>query len=344
MHLRFRFRLLAMLSGLATAVMPVTRAAELQLINGDRITGTVISRTDEKVVFDAELLGLVEIPAAQVRDIISEVAGDPAAAPTAVAATTTPPPAAKPPADTTPKPKAQPDTPKKSGWDGKVELGFYQYDGSSESTNFDLRASAERKFGDNIVKSTGRMIYLEKDNRITKDNYLANVRWRRELSKRTFAQTLTTYTRDSIKGIRNNWEQNIGAGIRLFNTDAHLVNVGAGLTGQYRQTEVDTAGWSTLIELFQDYTYQMTKRIKLLQNATAQYSPNGQSAFVSVANAPTNVNTGEANYKLTFNTSLQGKLTDKIFVNLRFEYEFDNAVVKSARADQRIISSIGYGF
>ncbi len=338
MHLRFRFRLLAMLSGLATAVMPVTRAAELQLANGDRITGTVISRTTDKVVFKADLFGTVEIPAAQVRDIISEVAGDPAAA---VVAATTPPPAAKPPADTTPQPK--PDAPKKSGWDGKVELGFYQYDGSSESTNFDLRASAERKFGDNIIKGTGRMIYLEKDNNITKDNYLANVRWRRELSKRTFAQTLTTYTRDSIKGIRNNWEQNIGAGLRLFNTDTHLVNVGAGLTGQFRQTELDTSDWSTLIELFQDYSYQISKRIKLLQNATAQYSPNGQTTFVSVSNTPKNT-TGEANYKLTFNTSLQGKLSDKIFVNLRFEYEFDNAVVKSARADQRIISSIGYGF
>jgi hypothetical protein len=38
-------------------------------------------------------------------------------------------------------------------------------------------------------------------------------------------------------------------------------------------------------------------------------------------------------------------VTTKLSVNLRFEYEFDNAIAnRNARTDQRISSSLGYAF
>ena len=104
------------------------------------------------------------------------------------------------------------------------------------------------------------------------------------------------------------------------------------------------AGFSTLVELFQDYQYKINGRITLLQNAVAQYTPDSQTRFITVSNQPTAVE-GVTNYKLRFNTTLQGKLSKQFSMNLRYEYEFDNAVAnKNARSDQRITSSVGYAF
>ncbi|MCB1103627.1 MAG: DUF481 domain-containing protein [Cephaloticoccus sp.] len=51
------------------------------------------------------------------------------------------------------------------------------------------------------------------------------------------------------------------------------------------------------------------------------------------------------NYKVRFNSTLQGKMSERISLNLRYEFEYDNAVLnKEARSDQRITSSVGYAF
>lgn len=105
------------------------------------------------------------------------------------------------------------------------------------------------------------------------------------------------------------------------------MNVGAGLTGQYRDTNLTEAGFFTLVEIFQDYSYQISERLKFTQNAVAQYSPYSGSKFVTVNNQPSVTKTGESNYKVRFDIALQGKVTKHISLNLRFEYEFDNVVV-----------------
>ena len=246
------------------------------------------------------------------------------------------------------QPHQKPDNPedsKRDPWKGKLEFGFRRQAGRRDAVNLDFRANAERKLGDNGLKASARLLYVEQDDKINTERYDTSLRWRRELSERTFAQTLTSYYRDPLKNIRNNWEQNVGAGLRVFKSGEHTVNVGAGLTAQYRQADADTSGSFALVELFQDYTYQFNKRIKFLQNAVAQYSPDGQGKFVTVGNQPSTSSSGESNYKVRFDSTLQGQITDNISLNLRYEYEFDNAVVtEAARADQRITSSIGYGF
>ena len=48
---------------------------------------------------------------------------------------------------------------------------------------------------------------------------------------------------------------------------------------------------------------------------------------------------------MRFNSTLQGKVTERVSVNLRFEYELDNAIqIEDARETQRLTSSIGYAF
>src|SRR5215471_19683047 len=49
-------------------VVPVAAAADaIELVNGDKLTGTVIETTAERVVLDPPVLGRVEIPAEQIK-------------------------------------------------------------------------------------------------------------------------------------------------------------------------------------------------------------------------------------------------------------------------------------
>lgn len=345
---------------------------QLRFKNGDRISGTIIKQTPEEVVFLSPVLGELTLPRSEVR--VVRAGSDPEVpvetlvgiapmngngggndAPTA----NQPKPAApaKPTKDA-PKPKPAPDTGaqaaaiadavdavKKDPWKGKLEFGLRQQQGRRDIFSVDIRGSADRTVGPNDLRAKARLLYGEQDGRVNNDRYDASFQWRRELGERTFAQSLTSYFQDDLKDINRNWEQNFGAGYKLLDSKEHVVNLGAGLTGQYREANFSPSGFYTLIELFQDYTYRINKRLTIRQNAQAQYSPEGGTRFLSVGSQPSSALREETNYKIRFNTVLQGKLTDHLSMNLRFEYEYDNAVRPStARTDQRIISSIGYAF
>jgi putative salt-induced outer membrane protein YdiY len=320
-------------------------ASELQLTNGDKITGTLVSRTSETITFKSPILGEFTVSRDQAKIILDTDSPE-----THVESLAGLPPSPEPP-QTTKKPGTKKDSinaedeSKVAPWKGKLEFGFRQQQGRRDAINFDIRASAKRKLEIDSFSLDARLLYGEQGDRTINDRYDGSFRWRRELSERTFAQTLTSFTRDELKNIDQNWEQNVGAGFRVMKTEDHTLNLGGGLTGQYRESTDVESGFFALVELFQDYQYQINSRLIFLQEAVAQYSPDSQTRFITVANQPTASLPGETNYKLRFNTTLQGKLSQRLSLNLRFEYEFDNAVAnEDARIDQRITSSIGYGF
>lgn len=326
-------------------------ADEIQFANGDRLSGKILVESETSVTIANPVLGEIVLPKQEGMSLLRDPAA-PAVAASTVAQDS--PPVARERAKTDAPPRAAPGTkPDKPphektkeppGWKGKFEFGFNQQEGRRNVVSFELRASAERKIDDNSLTTSARLLYGKQEKKVNNDRYDGSFRWRRQLSERTFTQTLTSYYRDNLKDIHDNWEQNVGAGVRLLKNDSHVVNIGAGLTGQYREALVAESGFFALIELFQDYNYKINERISLVENAVAQYSPDSQSKFTSVS-GPSTTAPGVANYKLKFNTALQGKVTNRVSVNLRFEYEFDNAVTPAdARGDQRITSSVVYGF
>jgi putative salt-induced outer membrane protein YdiY len=351
-------------------VPPAASGAQLILRNGDRITGEVVSRENGRITFRSPLIG--EIVVAEVDAAVDELAGAneattgpivdslaglppaqptaaesaaPASAPPAVAAKpASPPPAATKAAPTpasAPKPaatsvaKSEPAAkPSRPPWRGKVEFGFKQQSGRSDRVDFDVRADAQRSLGRNSYRANTRVLYAKSNDRIISDRQEGSFRWRRDFSKTIFSQSLTTYYSDDVKSIDHNYEQNIGFGYRVLDRPAHIVNAGLGLTGQYRQTTNATNEGYVLGEFFEDYTYKINGRFTLTQDFLAQWSSKAASN-----------NPAAQNYKFRFNAALQGRVTTKLSVNLRFEYEFDNAIAnRNARTDQRISSSLGYAF
>lgn len=361
-----------LLAALAAALfLPASLdAAQLILRNGDRITGEVVSRENGRITFRSPLLG--DITVAEVDAAIDELAGNQEAAnntamseslaglpptqpstpepavtkpastaaappPPAVAQTPRAPPPAAPKASAAPvndPARATAARPVRPPWKGKVEFGFKQQSGRNDRVDFDFRADAERKLGLNSYRGNGRILYGKANDRIISDRQEASFRWRRDFSKTVFSQSLTSYNSDVVKRIEHNYEQNLGFGYRLLDRKAHIVNAGLGLTGQYRETTNALTDGFILGEFFEDYTYRINGRFTLLQDFLAQWSTKASP------------NNPEAqNYKLRFNAALQGRVTTKLSMNLRFEFEFDNSVAnRSARTDQRISSSLGYAF
>ncbi len=347
-------------------------AAQLILRNGDRITGEVVSRENGRITFRSPLLGDITVSEvnAAIDDLAStqdagnvamseSLAGLPPTQPaTAEPAATKSPIAAAPP-PTTPAPgapqapKTTPPTapktipapatdpaklasakPTRPQWKGKIEFGFKQQSGRNDRVDFDIRADAERKLGLNSYRGNGRVLYGKANDRIISDRQEGSFRWRHDFSKNVFSQTLTSYHSDVVKRIDHNYEQNLGFGYRVLDRQSHIVNAGLGLTGQYRETTNTTTEGYILGEFFEDYTYKINGRFTLLQDFLAQWS-----------NKASPNNPESQNYKLRFNAALQGRVTTKLSMNLRFEYEFDNSIAtRSDRVDQRISSSLGYAF
>jgi len=333
-------------------------AAELRLSNGDRITGTLIERSEGKLHFRSALLGDL---------VIDESVATLVEAEGAVAVSETlPPESTAAPVDLT---QAQAEVeieagaeaeaplvadaqsadgeaeavsstgvqvPQRVTWSGQVELALFSQTGRSTNKNTSFRFEASRVSKRNNYRLRSRYLYGQNATQVSNDRISADLRWRRELSPRLFTQSQTSYLRDRVAQIAFNAEQNVSLGYQVFKNARHDLNAGAGATGLYRDVTGPSQSSLYLAETFQDYSYKLNSRFTITEGLNLLYSPEGRVVGSSADNS---------HYKIRFNSALQGKVTERIALTLRFEYEYDNSIiVKEARTDQRITSSIGYSF
>lgn len=312
------------------------QAAELHFNNGDRITGEVVQRVDGKIHFLSPVLGNLVI--AETEAVIIETPDTPAESL-----------AGLPPvieqvrlrdADV-PRPDPRPAPPPK--WKGKIEFGFNNQTGRTETSSLNLRGETTYAKDRSSYRVNARYLYGESTGLVTSDRRDAGFRWRHDLSGRIFAQAVTSYFSDRVANVDINLEQNAGFGYKFHDKDRSKASVGAGLTLQYREAAGVENGATVLGELFQDYTYKINGRLTFSQDINALYSPDARTRTLLVA-APSLSEEAE-NYKIRFNSTLQGKLSERISLNLRYEYEYDNAILsRDNRTDQRVSSSLGYSF
>jgi len=329
-------------------------AAELRLSNGDRITGTLIERSAGKLHFRSALLGdlvideraatLVEdvqavavvnesgASAAELAQAQAEVEIEVGAEPEAPLLADVEP--AESDGDALSSGGVQ--VPPRVTWSGQIELAIFSQTGRSKNQNSSLRFEASRVSQRNNYRLRSRYLYGKNAAQVANDRINADLRWRRELGPRLFAQSQTSYLRDRVAQIAFNAEQNLSLGYQVFKDARHDLNAGAGATALYRDVTGPSQSSLYLAETFQDYSYKLNHRITISEGLNLLYSPDGRVVGTSADNA---------HYKVRFNSALQGKMTERIALTLRFEYEYDNSiVVKEARTDQRITTSVGYSF
>ncbi len=321
---------MAWLLSAAVAVMAVgpLKADELYLTNGDHLTGQLVRHGEGKIYFRSAFLG--DLTVAETDAVVVESAL-PAEKMSAGGKAATPGVSGK--------------TPPAGAWRAKVEFGFLSQSGRVETENLHLRANVERTQGRDSYRFDGRYLYLKSNGVLSADRDDLSFRWRRDLSERVFVQALTSYDKDKVKLINYDFTQNIGMGYKLVQLTRQTVSVGSGVAAQYRSAYGIDSGLTYLGQVFEDYVFKISDRVSLTQDSNAQYSPVASSRF-AVANGQLAPAGGEAqNYKLTFHSALQGMITRALSLNLRFEYEYDNAVLeRAARTDQRVTSSLGYSF
>lgn len=292
------------------------------LANGDRLTGELVREDADFLEVQHAQLGRLKLPRTALQA--------PAAAPASKAA---------PAGSATPASKTavKPVVPK---WKRQIDLGYAQQSGAREKQDLSVRVQVDGKVGANTYRGTARLLRTDADNLTVTDRREADFRWRYDINKRLFAQALTTYTEDGVRKIDLNLEQQVGGGYRVVDGERHKANVGLGAVMQYLD-RVNTDEQTALLgSFFQDYAYEVNSRVKLTQESSFMYSDTGALTSRSgvLVNAPT-----EGSYRLKFNTGVQSKVTDRMSLNVRFEYDYDRSVLDSElRADQRLTTSLGY--
>lgn len=311
------------------------------LRNGDRLTGELVEDDGEVLEIRHAQLGLISLPKAA---LLPEPA--PAATPAppvapAVAATATPTPADQA-APARPAPRTPADQVAPKPWRRQVEFGFSQQSGTTPKEDLTLRTQLDGRVGANTYRGTARFLRAETDDQTVTDRREADFRWRRELGKRVFTQTLTTYAADDVRGIDLSLEQQLGGGYRLLDAPRHKANLGLGLVVQHLDREAFTGTTAVLGSLFQDYTLSLGQRVKLTQETNVLVAEGGgfsaQGGRSQVVAPPSN-----GSFRVRFSSVAESKLNAHLSLKLRYEYDYDRSVADTElRAEQRITTSLGY--
>ncbi len=343
------FLLLTSAGAAASAASP--GSSVMILANGDRLTGTVIKREHGKIYFHSDVLGDLVAPANQVA-----IENKPSSSVPSNSLAGLPPAPAKEPEIS----RAGPGgwwwpwwisrpllilRPVVTKWSGKVEFGYGNELTTIRTVTTTLRAEAERKVGPDDVLFKGLYLYGRSDGTETTNQDEIDLRWRHNLTQRLFTQTLTTYSSDKIRRLNDDLEHTAAVGYKLFANPRQTLDAGIGMMGQYFDATGVQKGADYLGNSFQDYTYKINGQYTFLEDASIQYSPERRGRFGVVPNLSIPASGATQNYDYKFHATLQGKITEQLSLNLHYDYEYDNAVLDPhSRADQRIATTLGYGF
>lgn len=308
-------------------VTPVLRAETWNLENGDRLTGTLVKDDGEYLEIKHAQLGMLRLAKAALKL---------EAPPTGTAADLTP-------ADVPKRAPAGAGFKKPaSNWKRQLEFGYSQQSGTTSKEDLTIRGQLDGKIGDNTFRGTARVLQAETANRTATDRREADFRWRHDLSKRLFTQTLTTYAADDVRFIDLSIEQQVGGGYRVLDVARHKANVGLGAVVQYLEREGYKDATALHGSFFQDYAFTYNTRLKLTQEASLLVS---ESSVFSSLGGRSGLNgvPRDGSYRLRFNAAAQSKVTSQMSLNLRYEYDYDRSVPNpDLRGDQRITTSLAY--
>tara|TARA_B100000900_G_scaffold384486_1_gene373345 strand:- start:588 stop:1493 length:906 start_codon:yes stop_codon:yes gene_type:complete len=291
----------------------------ISLRNGDVLRGRLISEGDI-VLIEHTILGDVEIPQRSVRSIIRPNQN-------------------RNEGDTPEEPENEEPQASRSrmkdflrvisfeNWSRQFEFGMNLQSGRRDKLDYNARFNVRRRIEKNDFRFEARRYFGESDRGKTTDRLYSNLRWRRDLSPGVFYQTDTLYSSDAIKEIDINLEQTLGLGYRLLNQKALKVSTGAGLSGRYREDNVDNGNTNYLFDVFQDLDYRLGSRLRFTQEFRIALPPDERSE-----------------YEYEFQAGIVSKVTDSLHLSIRYQLEYDRSLPEDRREDQRVVSSVGIDF
>jgi putative salt-induced outer membrane protein YdiY len=233
--------------------------------------------------------------------------------------------------------------PMKLKWRRQIEFGYAQEAGRTAQQNLTARVQLDGQGGADTYHLTARVQQAETNGIDVADQRAADFRWRHEITPRLFTQTLTTWTADPVRSIDQSVEQQVGGGLKLMASGGSTANVGLGAAVRYQDRAGTGAETALLGTVFQDYAHAWSGGVRFSEEASvALASDRPFSPAAGAVGAPP-VPADGGNYRVRFNTLLQGRVTAQVNFNLRYDYDYDRSVPDPAgRVDRRLTTSLGY--
>lgn len=308
------------------ALAITARAGTWTLANGDRLTGELVHETPQFIEVQHPQLGRLKVSRTDLQP--AGPAGSKSSAGKAGTAQT---------AETVLQKNIKPAVPQ---WKRQLEFGFVQQSGAKDKQDLTIRGQLDGREGPHTFRAIGRLLRSEANDKMVADRNEGDFRWRYDVSKQLFAQALTTYEEDDVRKIDLNLEQQIGGGFRVLDSERQKASVGLGAGLQYLQRQTISGQTALLGSVFQDYSFQLNNRLKLVQEASVMLSNKGT---LNLKSGSLGTTTTDGSYRLKFNTGVQSKVTEHMSLNVRFELDYDRSVLEAdLRADQRLTTSLGY--
>lgn len=196
-------------------------------------------------------------------------------------------------------------------WNSRFTVGALWEEGPSDKREIDLRLQAEA-----IFENQEWFYFLDYEYGLrgtgantskSDDNYGGGVRGRFNLREHMFLQSRSSYLKDLIKGINEEFEQSVGLGWRLYETENLELNVIPALTARYQDITRDGTEWTPLSTLFLDVSYAFNERVRLEHESSVSFQAEEGEVFT---------------YELV--TQLLAALNDSLDATLRYTVSFDS--------------------
>lgn len=250
----------AVVTGLLLLAAPATAQDELELIGGDRLSGTIVEQTDEAIVLDHAALGRITIPREQLAGALAADAEDAAVE------------AAAPP-------------PLPSDWISRFVLNGGASAGNSDTQNINVAVTSVRETEETITNLDASYYYGASNgdrdtNRLTtgirNDWLLPDSRW--------FYFADGRFDLDEFQSWDYRVSGHLGIGYELINEEDLRLNLrtGAGAFKEFGSMN-DDVQFEALIGLDVDWTINETQSLKADTTLYPSLSDTGEYRWVSNA-------------------------------------------------------------
>jgi putative salt-induced outer membrane protein YdiY len=224
-----------------------------------------------------------------------------------------------------------------------LEFGYSRQSGVTTQQNVSLRGQLDGKSGPDTFRGTAQLLESEVAGVTQADRLDADFRWRHELSKQVFVQSLTTGFTDALRGIDFSLEEQLGAGWKILAAKQQTADLGLGVA--VRRQDQSVAGGTTglLGTVFQDFAHTWTGGLRFSQESSLALATDQPLAAAPSPLGSTPVPAAGGNYRVRFNAALNGKMPGHTTYTVRYDYNFDRSVFDpNLRSDQRLTTSLGY--
>lgn len=323
----------------------VTQADEVHLRNGDRLTGTLVRLTDDKLVFKADAAGEVTIALAEIQTFSTTTAAEvhlkdgtvlnqPIMAADAGAfaidtATALQPQTFQLTDLTSINPPAKP-APK---WTGSLSAGFTATSGNTSTEAVNASFSVARRSDKDRTTASANYAKgkqkIDGEKRTTEDWWRAKAQYDYFFSRKFFGFINGSYEKDAIADLDRRVVVGGGAGYQWIESPRTNFSTTGGLASLYEKFDGETDSNSELSAQFgYNFDHQLNDRVKFLHDLT--YYP----ALSKLSD-----------YYLTTTAELRASLTQSMYANFKtiFNYDTTPAIGRSS-TDVKYIFSIGMTF